>query len=130
MSNLTYYDVLQIKPDAPDDMVRAAYRRLVKLYHPDSNPLSRNTTANARFRMVQDAYEHLRTPQARAAYDQHLKMRAWYSPAPARNDNADAQMSNVFTSARQTLERLLRMMAANRDIGVASRGLERNGKED
>lgn len=118
MPHMTYYDLLHIRPDATDDIVRAAYRQLVKRYHPDANPLDRSM-ASARFRLIQNAYENLRDPQKRATYDQHLKMRKWHV-AGANNDNHDADFSDMFTAARRTLERLMRMVANTRDIGLQS----------
>lgn len=115
---MTYYDLLQVKPDAPDEVIRSAYRRLAKLHHPDSNPLDRSLAA-ARFRLVQEAYEQLRDPHKRAAYNQQLKMRPW-TPASANNDNAHVDVSDVFTSARRTLERLMRMMSTTRDMRMNS----------
>lgn len=119
---MTYYDLLQVNQDAPDDVIRTAYRRLAKLHHPDSNPLDR-TLAAARFRLVQEAYEHLRDPHKRATYNQRLKMRTWM-PDAANNDNAHVDVSDVFTSARKTLERLMRMMTTTRTMPVQSTDIE------
>ena len=109
MPDITYYDILQVRPNATDDMIRSAYRRLVKRHHPDANPMN-PALAAARFRAVQDAYRELHDPVKRRAYDQMLKMKAW-NTAHNANDNQDAVMSDMFTSARRTLERLMRLMA-------------------
>lgn len=109
MPDITYYDILQVRPTATDEMLRSAYRRLAKRHHPDANPMN-PTLAAARFRAIQDAYENLRDPQKRRTYDQMLKMKAWNTTHNA-NDNQGEAMSDVFTSARRTLERLMRLMA-------------------
>lgn len=125
---MTYYDLLQIRPDASDELIRAAYRRLAKQYHPDTNPLDRSH-ASARFRLIQDAYEHLRDPSTRRLYDQQLKMQQWCAPTPAQNDNAtNTDMTDMFSSARRTLERLMRLMATTRDIPLANTTDERHGR--
>ena len=47
--------------------IKTAYRRLARKYHPD---VSKEADAEARFKEVQEAYEVLKDPQKRAAYDQ------------------------------------------------------------
>ncbi len=38
MHKTTFYDVLQVSPNADQDVIKAAYRSLVQRYHPDKNP--------------------------------------------------------------------------------------------
>lgn len=117
MTHRTYYDLLHVAATARDDEIRAAYRRLAKFHHPDTNPLDRNLAA-ARFRLIQDAYEHLRDPYRRREYDQFLQNQAWY-PHTASNGNAqETHASDVFSAARRSLERLMRLMANTRDMRV------------
>lgn len=58
------YRVLNIRPDAHDDVLHAAYRALARLLHPDSagGDAARMVTLNR-------AYEQVRTPARRRAYD-------------------------------------------------------------
>ena len=56
------YSVLGVPPEASDEDVRAAYRRLVKLHHPDHN--SGSHAAEARFEAVQEAYSEIRRLRA------------------------------------------------------------------
>ncbi len=67
------YRVLQIDPAAHEVVVRAAYRALAALYHPD-----RDATALATHRMAElnDAYAKVRTRDLRDAYDQLRRHRA------------------------------------------------------
>lgn len=60
------YEVLHIHPSAPPEVVRAAYRQLAQLYHPDKNP---SPEATALMAQVNAAYEVLNDPEKRAAYD-------------------------------------------------------------
>lgn len=62
-----YYGVLGVEPGAGDAEIKTAYRRLARKYHPD---VSKETGAEERFKAVNEAYEALRDPQKRAAYDQ------------------------------------------------------------
>ncbi len=62
-----YYKVLGLERKATADQIRTAYRRLARKYHPD---VSQEPNAEARFKEMQEAYEVLRDPEKRAAYDQ------------------------------------------------------------
>ncbi|MDD3857815.1 MAG: J domain-containing protein [Methanoculleus sp.] len=66
----THYDILGLSPDAAPDEIRAAYRRLAKQYHPDIN---HDPDAGERFIAIQQAYETLIDPDARARYDLALR---------------------------------------------------------
>ncbi|WP_448228279.1 DnaJ C-terminal domain-containing protein [Pseudoxanthomonas mexicana] len=62
-----YYAVLGVEPSAGDAEIKTAYRRLARKYHPD---VSKEAGAEEQFKAVNEAYEALRDPQKRAAYDQ------------------------------------------------------------
>jgi curved DNA-binding protein len=61
-----YYQVMGVARDATEAQIKQAYRRLARKYHPD---VSKEKDAEARFKEVGEAYEVLRTPEKRAAYD-------------------------------------------------------------
>jgi uncharacterized protein YjbI with pentapeptide repeats len=63
---MNFYDVLQIRPDASAEVIRAAYKALAALNHPDRD---RSPEAAARFAQVQLAYETLSDDVRRAQYD-------------------------------------------------------------
>lgn len=62
-----YYEILGVEPGAGDAEIKSAYRRLARKYHPD---VSKEAGAEDKFKAVNEAYEALRDPQKRAAYDQ------------------------------------------------------------
>jgi curved DNA-binding protein len=62
-----YYEIMGVARDASQDDIKRAYRRLARKYHPD---VSKEKDAEARFKEVGEAYEVLRDPEKRAAYDQ------------------------------------------------------------
>src|SRR5213075_1206989 len=66
-----YYDLLGIQRGADEIAIKAAYRRLAKECHPDRQGGCKN--AEARFKAVNEAYDVLKDPQKRAAYDRFGK---------------------------------------------------------
>ena len=62
-----YYTILGVARDASADDIKRAYRRLARKYHPD---VSKEEDAEARFKEMREAYEVLKDPEKRSAYDQ------------------------------------------------------------
>jgi curved DNA-binding protein len=62
-----YYQTLGVEPGAGEAEIKAAYRRLARKYHPD---VSQEAGAEEKFKAINEAYEALRDPQKRKAYDQ------------------------------------------------------------
>ena len=69
---VSYYDILQVSPGASDMDIRSAYYKLAKRFHPDRNPQERRLS-ELRFRLINEAYAHLKTPAKRTHYNQILK---------------------------------------------------------
>jgi len=65
------YKVLQVDPEAEDEVVTAAYRRLARKYHPD---LAAGPEASARMAAINAAWGLIGEPRARAAYDRSRSM--------------------------------------------------------
>ncbi|MGB5260790.1 MAG: DnaJ C-terminal domain-containing protein [Gammaproteobacteria bacterium] len=62
-----YYEIMGVARGATQDEIKRAYRKLARKYHPD---VSKEADAEARFKEVGEAYEVLKDPEKRAAYDQ------------------------------------------------------------
>lgn len=76
----TLYQLLTVKPDAPAEDVKRAYRRLVMQLHPDRN---REPDASEQFQAVQRAWEILRDDKTRRKYDAGLALeRSLTAPRP------------------------------------------------
>ena len=73
---LDAYKVLQVDPEAEEEVIKAAYRRLARKYHPD---LADGAEAATRMAAINAAWALIGEPAARAAYD-------WSRATPARED--------------------------------------------
>src|SRR4051794_24832562 len=64
-----YYEVLGVPRNADDEALKKAYRALAMKFHPDRNP--GDPEADAQFREAAEAFDVLRDPRKRAAYDRY-----------------------------------------------------------
>lgn len=64
---LDYYETLGVIKTADDKVIKTAYRKLAMQYHPDRNP--NDAEAERKFLELGEAYDVLKDPQKRAAYD-------------------------------------------------------------
>lgn len=84
-----YYSVMGLARDATPEDIKRAYRKLSRKYHPD---VSKEKDAEARFKQLNEAYEVLKDPEKRAAYDQlgqHWKEGQEFRPPPNWNAGAE-----------------------------------------
>src|SRR5688500_5443656 len=66
MKYTDYYAALGVPRGASADEIKKAYRRLAQKFHPD---VSKEPKAEARFKEIAEAYQTLKDPEKRAAYD-------------------------------------------------------------
>lgn len=64
-----YYATLEVARDADGATLKSAYRKLAMKYHPDRNP--GDASCEAKFKAINEAYDCLKDPQKRAAYDRY-----------------------------------------------------------
>jgi len=67
MAKRCYYEVLEVDRTAAEGELKSAFRKLAMKWHPDRNPGDK--TCEARFKEINEAYEVLKDPDKRAAYD-------------------------------------------------------------
>jgi curved DNA-binding protein CbpA len=104
-----YYRLLNLVPDATDEDVRKAYRRLALRWHPDRNP--GNPEAEERFKAISEAYAVLIDPVKRREYDRLRQAGAPGDFRPSREDVfrdlfADPRASAIFEELAREFERL------------------------
>ncbi len=81
-----YYKTMGVERDATQDEIKRAYRKLARKFHPD---VSKAADAEERFKDVGEAYEVLKDPEKRAAYDQlgeNWKQGQDFQPPPGWQD--------------------------------------------
>lgn len=91
----THYDNLKVARNAPEEVIRAAYRTLSQKHHPDLNQL--NPEAAKIMRIINAAYEVLSDPEKRRAHDQWIAQQEM-----ATNGNESSQSQTSYTSTTAT----------------------------
>jgi len=69
MADRDFYEILGVQKNASEDEIKKSYRKLAMKYHPDRN--KDDKTAERKFKEATAAYEALKDPEKRAAYDQY-----------------------------------------------------------
>ncbi len=121
-----YYASLGLERGASDEDIKKAYRRLARKYHPD---VSKEAGAEEKFKEVAEAYQTLKDPDKRAAYDQLGRHAAgqdfepppgWqqhYSESPFSGEDLD--LGDLFAHLHGGARRGARMSMPGHDYEIA-----------
>src|SRR3546814_3375697 len=101
MLDTDYYELLQVSRSADEKTIKSAYRRLAMECHPDRNGGCRD--AEAKFKAISQAYDCLKDPQKRAAYDR-FGHAAFQNGGMGGGAQDFGSFSDIFRSEEQTSE--------------------------
>jgi molecular chaperone DnaJ len=106
MAKRDFYEVLGLPRNATEAELKQAYRRLAMKFHPDRNP--GDPAAEASFKEIKEAWEVLKDPRKRAAYDQfgHAGVgggdpRGGFGPGDAFSDMFGEVFGDIFGGGRR-----------------------------
>jgi len=71
VSDICYYEILEVQKDADKSTIKKAYRKMAMKYHPDKNPDDKE--AEEKFKAINEAYQVLSDEEKRAIYDRYGK---------------------------------------------------------
>ena len=127
-----YYQTMGVTKDATPEDIKRAHRKLARKYHPD---VSKEKNAEAQFKELAEAYEVLRDPERRAAYDQlganhHAGQEFRPPPEWASRQAAGSAGFDTGDGADHSafFEELLRSMGGMGSTGGARSGAGRGGQ--
>lgn len=118
MAKRDYYEVLGVGRDANEAALKSAFRKLAMQCHPDRNP--DDPTAEVRFKEINEAYDVLKDPDRRAAYD-----RFGHAAFEQGGMGGGAGFGNDFASAMSDIFDEFFGMSGRRGGGGGGRGRER-----
>jgi len=112
-----YYEVLGVNRDAPDDELKATYRKLALKYHPDKNPGDKAAEEN--FKEAAEAYEVLRDPKKRRIYDQY-----GHQGLEGSGFSGFGGFDDIFSSFSDIFEDFFGFSTGRRSTSRANRGAD------
>lgn len=101
MKQETLYDVLKVSEDAPPEIIKAAFRAMSSMRHPDKSPTDASA-ATAAMQAINQAYTTLRDPTLRARYDAELHLKRMQQQAKAHTPPPAAPAPSSQTSSKRT----------------------------
>lgn len=94
----TYYDILEIRPDATITEIKLAYKKAIHKYHPD---LNKEKDTSEKFKIVIKAYKTLSDPVKRLEYDKNTKFKSEKNP----NTNIFNKNNNIKNKSYEEKEK-------------------------
>src|SRR5690554_1695972 len=96
MSKADFYSVLGVDRGSDEKTLKVAYRKLAMQYHPDRNP--GDAASEQKFKEISEAYDTLKDPQKRAAYDRfgHAAFNGGGGGGGGFGPDFSSSMSDIF----------------------------------
>lgn len=95
----SYYSLLEVSPSASEEVIRGAYRTLVKKYHPDVY-IGDKTSAEQIMKDINEAYEVLSNPEKRQRYDEFLKNNSYIQENITQNSESKVAKTPIYKSTK------------------------------
>jgi curved DNA-binding protein len=124
-----YYATLGVSRQATQDEIKRSYRRLARKYHPD---VSKEQDAERHFKEVQEAYEVLKDPEKRAAYDRFgANWKAGQEFRPPPDWDAGFEFSGGFSDQGAFSDFFESLFGRTRGArsGAGGRGFQMHGRD-
>ena len=123
MAKRDYYEILGLARGASDQDIKSAFRRMAKEHHPDRN--AGEKASEQKFKELNEAYEVLKDPQKRAAYDQfgHAAFEGGRGGPGGFGPDFASSMSDIFDDL------FGEFMGGRRGGGGGGRGPRSSGRE-
>ncbi|KAM0738123.1 hypothetical protein ACQRIT_007315 [Beauveria bassiana] len=106
----TYYEILQVEKSATESEIKAAFKRLARIHHPDKN--SDSAEATARFQTLKNAYDVLIDPFKRRQYDRTLRPVGFGTRAPAPSEPPKSSFHRDSESKKKLDKRIAELGAS------------------
>jgi len=105
---MTYYDILEVSPNASIEVIEKAYRVLAKKYHPDVNPPELRNQAEETMKLLNIAYEILSDDEKRQQYDNEL-----FYNSKKQNEKKDSYVNNSLIETHPWIRYFARLFDIN-----------------
>lgn len=105
-----YYEILEVTPDASQEVIKAAYKALVKRMHPDNGNI--DGLDNKTIQDVNEAYEVLSDKERRAAYDSEWNQHG-YERSTYASQKADVERNSEVFNIQEKKQKLVGVITAS-----------------
>lgn len=110
-----FYAILEIERTASDKEIKIAYRKKIRLYHPDVN---KNADAEEKAKQLNKAYETLSNPEKKREYDFQLQVSVPNARKGYANPNRYYDINDLYKEAQRQQEAAERMAQQMRNQNI------------